>query len=218
MVSFLKQYCSPEWVEFIDAHKSEIVFKTNETIFGEGDNAKGLYILKNGKVKVVTKETDNKQRIIRLAASGDILGHRGFGGDWKYPISAITLTPTTVTFIPLKAFNVLVKTNVTFTYQLMMFFAEELRRSEEKITSAPVKTRLAKAILLNHAVFGETENEPGLLSFTLSRKDFASKSGTTYETVIRVFSELNKLEVIKIEGKNIRILDIKALEKIAKGT
>lgn len=217
MDSFLKQYCSEEWIEFIDSYKSEIKFGADETIFKEGEAAQGLYIIKDGKVKVVTKETDNKQRLIRLAANGDILGHRGFGGDWKYPISAITLTPTIVTFIPLKAFNVLAKSNVTFTYQLMMFFAEELRQSEEKITSAPVKTRLAKALLLNYKVFGEAENEPGLLSFTLSRKDFASKSGTTYETVIRVFSDLNKSGIIKIEGKDIRIVDMEGLEAVAEG-
>jgi len=39
---------------------------------------------------------------------------------------------TVITYIPLAIFNQVAKANAEFTYQLMMFFAEELRQSEEK--------------------------------------------------------------------------------------
>lgn len=215
MDSFLKQYCSKEWQDFVEFHKTEFEFDAGESIFKEGDKTKGLFIVNQGKVKVVTTDAEGKEVLIRLAADGHILGHRGFGGDLTYPISAICFVKTKVTFIPLNVFQVVAKSNVDFTYNLMMFYAEELRRSEEKIMQLPVKNRVSKSILLNYQVFGYDEDDDGRLSYTLSRKDIASKSGTTYETVIRVLSDLNKSGIIKIEGKAIRILNLEELIRLA---
>jgi len=215
MESFLKQYCSKEWQEFVSFHKKQITVNANDFIFKEGDPTEGLYIVNKGRVKVVSKDLEEKEVLIRLASDGDILGHRGFGGDWTYPISAITFEKTQISFIPIDVFNTLAKANTEFTYQLMMFFAEELRRSEEKILQLPVKNRVAKAIWMNQKVFGFDKDEPNKLSFTLSRKDFASKSLTTYESVIRVLSDLNKEKVIKIVGKSIYIDDLDKLKAIS---
>lgn len=216
MDSFLKQYCSPEWQEFVDYHKKQRTVEAGAFIFKEQEPTEGLYIINEGKVKVISKESDGKETLIRLAADGDILGHRGFGGDWTYPISAVAYVETVITFLPINIFNTLAKSNVDFTYHLMMFFAEELRRSEEKIMQIPVKNRMARAILNNYKVFGGTKKDPLKLSYTLSRKDYASKAGTTYETVIRVLSDLNKEKIISIEGKSIRILDLEKLTQLSK--
>lgn len=216
MDSFLKQYCTAEWQQFVNFHKSSITFEANSLIFNEGDEVKGLYIVKEGKVKVFSTEADGKENIIRLAADGEIIGHRGFGGNWKYPVSAKTYMKTTMTFIPINVFNTIAKTNIEFTYQLMMFFAEELRSSEERNTLVPVKNRIAKAILLNFKAFGADEKDPLKISYTISRKDYASKVSTTYETVIRVLSELNKDKVIELQGKSIRILNLKELNLLSK--
>ncbi|MBV6484025.1 MAG: Transcriptional activator protein Anr [Flavobacteriales bacterium] len=215
MDSFLKQHCSKEWQQFVDFHKIIFEFEANSYIFKEGEPVKGLFIVNNGKVKIFSTAEDKKEIIIRLAADGSVIGHRGFGGDWNYPVSAFSYTKTKVTFIPIDIFNILARANTEFTYQLMMFFAEELRHSEEKNNLVPVKNKIAQAILMNFNVFGPDAKDPLKLSFTISRKDYAAIVNTTYETVIRVLSELNKEKVIELEAKSIRISDYKKLVSIA---
>ena len=215
MDSFLKQYCSPEWQEFVEFHKIVKEFEEDDLIFNEGDPVNGLYIVNAGKVKVYTTETDGKENIIRLAADGEVVGHRGFGGDWVYPVSAKTYEKTITTFIPLNVFNTVAKANAEFTYHLMMFFAEELRYSEQKMMQIPVKNRIAKAILMNYNVFGADPKDIAKISYTISRKDYASKVNTPYETVIRVLSDLNKEKIIKLDGKSIRILNFDGLTQLS---
>lgn len=215
MESLIKLCCRKECIEYVDFHRTTHRFSSGDSIFVEGQKVEGLYIIKAGKAKVFTSELDGKQRAVRLAADNDILGHRGFGGDWTYPVSAVALVDSEVDHIPLNVLNVLMMTNSEFTYQLMMFFAEELRRSEEKNMFLPVKSRIAKAILWNYEAFNFVEGHPGKLSFTLARKDFASYAETTYESVVRVLSELNKNQVIQLEGKEIVIKNLKQLRKIA---
>ncbi|NCP45392.1 MAG: winged helix-turn-helix domain-containing protein, partial [Flavobacteriales bacterium] len=91
----------------------------------------------------------------------------------------------------------------------------ELRQSEEKNNLIPVKNRVAKAILINYSVFGSDPKDSLKLSYTISRKDFASKANTTYETVIRVLGELNKENIIQLQSKFIRIIDLQRLRDIS---
>lgn len=214
---FLSKYCTEEWCEFAVSFCEKISFKPGEIIFKSGDEAKGLFFIQKGKVKITTNNNLDSERIIRLAADGDIIGHRGFGRSWVYTISAVALEKTELNFIPLRIFNYLVKANPEFAYFMMMFFAEELRDSEHLASQLPIKNVIASVLYNNYKVFGLEKGSSTKLSYTLSRKDIASQAGTRYETVVRVLTELNKEKIINIEGKNIHILDIGLLEKIKNG-
>lgn len=216
MKTFLEKHCNKEWLSFINHHKQILTYEKGEQIFDAGEETKGLFIIESGKVKITYKQFDGSQRVIRLATTGDVLGHRGFGGNWTYPISAVVLEKTQVSFIPVGALNTIMKSNSTFTYNLLMFFAEELRKSEANIKQYPVKILVARALLDNYKVFGLEENSPTKLNYTLSRKDIASKAGTTYETTIRTLTEFKKTGIINLEGKDIHIMDIDKLRSFAR--
>jgi CRP/FNR family transcriptional regulator len=216
MESFLDKYCSIEWKEFIASKKLILTFKKNEIIFNAGEKTKGLFFIDSGKVKVTYKQFDGSDRVIRLATKGDVLGHRGFGGNWTYPISAVALVDTKINFMTIDTFNVLAKINPNFTFHLMMFFAEELRKSEAKIKHYPVKILVARALFENYKTFGFESENSTKLSYTLSRKDIASKAGTTYETVVRTLADFTKKGIIKLEGKSIHINAVDKLREIAR--
>jgi CRP/FNR family transcriptional regulator len=217
MGTIFDKYCSKEWLEFINFHKKIQSYPAKGIIFKEGDLTQGFFTIRHGKVKVVSEEPDNRQRLIRIAADDDIIGHRGFFGNWKYPVSAIALTPTQVSFLPTEIFVQVVKANSELSYRLIEFFADELRLSEEKHILMPVKNKLAKAILMNYNVFGFENEKSKKLSYTLSRQDFADYIGTTYETIIRELSNLNQSGAIKSDGKSIIIKNMKLLQKLAMG-
>lgn len=217
MKGIIGEYCSKEWQDFIKFHCVSKSYKPGETIFRIGDTTEGIFFINEGKVKISTSNANNTERIIRLAADGDILGHRGFGGSWKYSITATTFTDTTVNFLPIDIFNQAVKANPEFGFFMMMFFAEELRSSERLAKQLPVKNLVASSLYANFNAFGFEEGSDTKLSYTLSRKDIANKAGTTYESVVRSLAELNKEAIIKIEGKSIHILCLDCLKKMSSG-
>lgn len=181
-------------------------------LFTEGSQVTGIYFIYKGTFKVHKKWTDDKELIVRVAKNGAILGHRGLGNDIYYPVSATALEPSEVCFIDLDFFQSTLKVNYQFLYELMMFFAGELKESEKKMRNLahmPVKGRIAQALLNFHAKFGT--NEEGFIDLTLSRQDLASYTGTTYETVFRIMSELVQEGSLELSGKNIRVLDTEKL-------
>jgi CRP/FNR family transcriptional regulator len=176
-------------------------------LFVEGEPVTGIYFVYSGKVKVHKKWGD-KELIVRFASQGAIVGHRGLGNNTIYPVSATAIEPVTVCFINLDFFYTSLKVNHDFTYELMMFFAEELQVSERKMRNLAhmtVKGRVAQALLTLKEKFGVTEE--GFVDIVLSRQDLASFAGTTYETVFRVMTEFMEENVITISGKSIKIVD-----------
>ncbi|MCG3165412.1 MAG: Transcriptional activator protein Anr [Bacteroidia bacterium] len=213
--NILYKYCSKEWHPIINNTIQFYNFKKNETIFSERDPVKGIYIINSGKVKVFSKFRKDKIRIHRLAGEGKILGHRGFSTT-NYPVSAVTLIPTTVSFISNEIFVTLIRANPDFSIYLINFFAEQLRQSEDRMKSlmlSDVKHKIADILFILIDSFGFDGKESNKLSYCLSRKDFAAMAGITYETTVRTLAYFQRRKLIKIEGKSIRIINPVGLKK-----
>ena len=198
---FFCKLCLPEWLPAIHTNRQTFHIRKGERLFEEGDRVTGIYFVYAGKVKVHKKWGD-KELIVRFADQGAIVGHRGLGSDTRFPVSATAIEPSTVCFIDLAFFLTSLRVNLEFTYQLMMFFADELRVSERKMRNLahmPVKGRVAQALITLNDRFGIT-NE-GFLDIVLSRQDLASFAGTTYETVFRIMNELINDHKIAVSGK-----------------
>lgn len=98
-----------------------------------------------------------------------------------------------------------------FTYALMLFYADELNKSENnirKIAHMNVRERVIDLLLYIHRKFGQVN---GLIDIELSRKEIADFAGTTEEQAIRILSSLKKETLIKTVGKRIGILAIPEL-------
>ena len=204
----------PEWSPAIDANRKNYHFNKGELLFREGEKIKGMYFIYSGKVKVHKKWDSEKELIVRFAGSGDILGHRGLGKDIHYPVSATALEPVTVCFIDLAFFLTSLKVNHDLTFQLMLFFAEELQESEKKMRNMahmPVKGRVAHALLKLKDKYGLTQE--GYVDITITKQDIASFAGTTYETVFRIMNELAEDKIIDTRGKTFCILNVEGLIK-----
>ena len=211
---FLKS-CSPEWIEKLEAHKTEISYEKGQFVFNAGEFVNGLYFIKSGKIKVVSNGLNDKEHIVRLATDGHILGHRGFGGE-TYPISAIAMNNSVVCFVDNATISEAFFQNPHFTVKLMLFYSQELRGIEARMTylaQMTVRDRVAFALLYLKDVFGYA---PGgkILNVTISRADIASICGTNVEQVIRNLSDFEREKLVAKEGKKIKLTNEAGLREM----
>jgi CRP-like cAMP-binding protein len=205
--------CHKEWISAIAAHRTNFKVNKGEIIFTEGEEVKGIYFVYEGTVKV-HKHWGDKELILRFAKKGNIIGHRGLGKDLVYPVSGTAIEPATVCFVDLNFFQASLKVNHDFLYELMQFFAAELKESERNMRNLAhmsVKGRVIQALLTLEEKFGVTPD--GFINITTSRQDLASFAGTTYETVFRVLNELESQKIIFRSEKKISILNKELLIK-----
>lgn len=215
---FVKEYCYPEWYYLINMEKTSFEIREGERVLEEGQPVSGIYFIYRGKVKVHKKWGGDKEYIVRLAKSGEVLGHRGYGGKLFYPISATALEDSVLCFFDNNFFFKLLKTNHEFTYRLLMFYAEELRRAEirmRNLAHMSVKGRIADSLLMIKDAYGLDETGE-FLNLKLTRKNLANIAGTTYETVIRTLHKFSEEDAIKVNGKKIGVLNEPALRQLCK--
>ncbi|MGB5419853.1 Crp/Fnr family transcriptional regulator [Algibacter sp.] len=172
----------------------------------------GLYFIKSGTVKVFRTGINGREQIVRFAKPCEIVGHRGFGTQEYYSIGAIALQDTELYYFSKEYLQEALLKNPKFAYEMMLFYANELNRSENKVKSISqmtVRERVIDTILYIHRKFGDLR---GYINLPLSRKEYADYAGTTEEQVIRVFSTLKKEGLISTKGKKISISNITDLK------
>jgi CRP-like cAMP-binding protein len=213
---FMCRNCITEWHPAIAANRINRRFNKGEIIFKEGDPVEGIYFAYSGVVKVYKQWDENKELILRFAKDGAIFGHRGIGTELTYPISAAALEPVVVCFVDMKFFESTLRVNSELTFQLVNFFALELRKSDQRmrdLAHMSVKGRVADALIKLTEQFGLDES--GFINLKLSRQDLASYAGATYETVFRMINELVNEQLISVSGKNIAITNRATLAELA---
>jgi CRP/FNR family transcriptional regulator len=210
---FLCKHCLPQWKNLIALKRSTLFFKKGKKIFREGEAVRGIFFIYEGSVKVSTNWGEQKELILRFAKGGDVLGHRGLGGDRLYPITATALEDCKVCFIENDFLETSLIANASLTYQLMQEYAHELQKAEKRmrdLVHMEVKERIVLALFEISKAFGTGEDE--FIALAITRQDIASYAGTSYETVFKFFTELSNKNILTTSGKSIKINDAAALQ------
>jgi len=186
--------------------------KKGQQFIIEGAPVNGLFFIKKGTVKVFRTGINGREQIVRFAKDCEIIGHRGFGTQEYYSIGAIALQDTELYYFSKEYLQKILLENPSITYDMMLFYANELNRSENKVKSISqmtVRERVIDTLLYIYRKFG---NLRGFLNLPLSRKEYADYAGTTEEQVIRIFSTLKKEGLITAKGKKIGINNVQNLK------
>ncbi len=215
---FTNIFCNPayDYANEINEEKICTRYKKGETIFKENTNAHGVYCVNTGKLKLSKMGDDGKEQIVRLVKPGDPMGYRSLLSGDRYNASAIALEDSNVCFISKDLFLSILQKDSILSMEMMKMLSDDLRKAENKIThlaQKPVRERMAEALLFIKETYGyEADGKTIDASFT--REEIANIVGTATETAIRLLSEFNKDEIIKLKGKKIEILNLEKLVRV----
>jgi len=210
------RYLNPDEVDMINFEKEFRQFKRGEILYTEGSRISGFYCIHTGIIKVFKTGFDGKEQIIRFAKPGDIIAYRSVLSNEVACTSAKVIEDCQVCFIPSEILITLVKSNSTYALELLKLACHELGEANSFITDIAQKTvreRLAEILLLLVHDFGlDSQN---FLQISLTREELANIVGTATESVIRLLSEFKDDRLVELNGRKIRVLNIKGLEKIS---
>jgi CRP/FNR family transcriptional regulator, polysaccharide utilization system transcription regulator len=197
--------------------KSCTVYKKGDTLFREGGHPFGVYCINAGKIKLSLTGEEGKEQIVRLAKPGDVLGYRAALSGERYAATAVALENSNVCFIPKEQFLKALKGDGNLSFETMKLLSHQLREADLKIAQLaqkPVRERLAECLLFLKETYG-FEPETNCIAVQLSREDISSLVGTATETAIRLLGEFNREGIIELQGKKIKIQNLRALTQMA---
>jgi CRP/FNR family transcriptional regulator len=211
-------FCSlnTDQLKELDDHKTGALYKKGEIIFKQGGFSRGLFCVYEGKVKLSRTGPSGKEQIIRFASAGDIMGYNAMLSKLPLSASAHVLEDAVVCFVPAKQFFEFIRSEPNFSLKLLELTAKNWGNASRLITDMAQKTtkqRLAEMLLWLKETFGLDQGN--CIDVQLSREEIASMVGAATEAVIRLLSELKKEKLIVLEGKKIKLLDIRGLVVLA---
>lgn len=202
-------------VKDLDAIKFSSAYPEGAVLFIERQPTRGVYILCEGQVKLSISSSEGKRVILRIAKAGEVLGLVSGLAGTPHEVTAETLRPSQVAFIPRDAFlrfiakhpeaYPIIASQLAGQYQV----ACEQVRNLGLSTSAPEK--LAK-FLLDFAVGGQHTKEGTRVKLPLTHEEIAEFIGTTRETVTRTLSEFKSQHLVELRGSTLLIENQEALE------
>ncbi len=206
-----------EELNFLSQHNACLQVKKNEIIYKEGERPTGLICLSEGKVKVYKEGFGGREQIVRLAKPVGFIGYRALFADENYLASAMAIENSVICVIEKDAFFEVMRKNPNLSLQIIKSLATELGFSNSRcvtLTQKHVRGRLAESLLVLLDTYG-FEEDGKTISAYLSREDLASLSNMTNSNAIRTLRQFEQEQVISIEGRKIKILNLAKLERIS---
>jgi len=181
-------------------------------LFAEGEQARGVYILRSGRAAVTISSSEGRVVLLRMAQAGDVLGLNSTLGNCSYDTTVKALEPCRTDFISRMELIELMQQSSAGTYAILRILSQELTeltdRAKLLLLPKTVSGRLARLLL-------EWSKENGSrLDRILTHEEVAQMICTSRETVTRLLATLSKQQVISVTSDSIWIRDRLALEKI----
>lgn len=193
-------------------------YKKGQIIFYQGNPPFGLYCISQGKIKITKTDPDGKVSIVRLAGSGDVLGHRSLFSNENYSATATAMEDTIVCFLDKMYIHEAIQDQPSIALNIIQQLSREVGAAEQRNASMfqkDVRERMAELFLILQKNYGIKEEGRTKIDIKLTREELASMIGTASETVIRFISEFKKEGLIEQEGKIIYVVDEEKLLKFA---
>jgi len=198
---------------FTDRHK-EFTFPKGEVVYLEGSNSNYLYFVNKGVVKCHKLDEQGKELTTALYSENDLFGYTSFSHNIPYRETATAIQDTELVGITKTEFRELLDNNHKLSLELIELLTDDVTDVKDQLINmaySSVQKKTAATILK----FVEKLNTDSDQHIRISRNDLASVAGVATETLIRTMSAFKKQGLIDIEGRNIKILDIKKLQQVS---
>ncbi len=202
-----------ELKNFFDDNGEPTSFLQGSTIYQEGTYSHKIYLILKGVVKCHTMDEDGKELITSLYRADDFLGFTSFIENIPYQESATAIEDVELAGISKENLKQVLEKNHNISLELMELLTGNIKDIKQQLLQmaySSVRKKTAQTLLQFAEIMNKKTEDP----IKISRNDLASVAGIATESLIRTLSGFKKEGLIDIEGRNIRIKELKALQYI----
>ncbi len=209
-------HLGPKALKELNAIRQTSVYPKGAVLFVEGQTVDGLFVLCSGKVKITASHPQGRSIILRVAGPGELLGLSATIAGHVYEVSAETLEPVQVNYLPRATFLQFVERHGEVAMQIARHASLELRRAYSQVTRialAPTTRAKLAGLLLE---WSEANGEPGgqgiRFQLPLTQQEIGEIIGSSRETVSRALNEFRRKGLIRVKGTSITLSDPQKLK------
>ena len=219
----LHELCIPnsltsEEVEQIDnIVKRSKPLQRGEHLYSAGQPFTSLYAVRSGSLKVYSLNDEGEEQVIAFYLPGEIMGMDAIATR-EFTSSAKALETSSVCEIPYDSLEDLSADLRSLMSHMYKLLSRELRSDQELqmlLAKNTAEERIG-AFLMNLSLrYEQRRLSPTRFRLPMARSDIGNYLGLAVETVSRIFTRLQTNGILKVEGKEVEILDKESLCQVA---
>ncbi len=216
----LRGFCLPVSLDFKEVELLDAIItrsrplKPGEHMFRQGDAFSSLFAIHSGCVKTYSLSDNGDEQITGFSLPSELVGLSGIDTG-QYPVGAVAIETSSICEIPYSHFNELSNKMGSLKTQLVNTLSKEIRndlRIQLLLGNKNATERVSDFLLdlvARPKLRGYATN---FICLPMSRNEIANYLGLAVETVSRILSRLQKSGLIKVNGREIEIIDAASLK------
>lgn len=202
-------------IAFLGQHAVPRHFGPGETVFGEGEPCTGLYVVEFGHVRIFKSSPGGREHVLSIEGPGSSVAELPVFDGGSYPASVSAIDDATLLFVSKQDFQSLCLGHPQVALKVLRVVGARLRRLVgiiEELSFTTVRHRLAAFLVRLAKASGECSAQGVEITLPANNQELASQIGTVRELISRNLSRFQAEGMIKIDGRNVLITDLKTLE------
>jgi len=190
-------------------------FSAGEIVFGEAEACSGLYVVESGHVRIFKSSAGGREQVLSIEGPGSSVAELPVFDGGNYPASVSAIDNATLLFVSKQDFQALCLAHPQVALKVLRVVGARLRRLVgiiEELSFTTVRHRLAAFLVRLAKTSGKRSTEGVEITLPTTNQELASQIGTVRELVSRNLSRFQAEGMLKVDGRNVVIIDLKALE------
>ena len=189
-------------------------------LFVEGAPAEAIYVVRHGGFKAVKTHSDGYEQVLDFAARGELLGGEVLSRP-LHSVGAVALEDSSAWVLPLRELNALRQAVPAFNVALQRTLSRQLLHAGEMadlMSAVAAEVRVARFLIHQSARMAARGQSSRRLLLRMSRRDIGSYLGLAHETISRTLTLLARWGCVRVNNREIDILDPDMLGACARST
>lgn len=218
----LNELCLPIALNKSEIHQLDAIvernrpYKKGDHLYRQSDEFKSVYAVRSGSFKSYFLSDNGQGRVTGFFLPGEIIGMDGIASR-KYANSTTALEHSSICEIPFSQLERLSQELPNLQHHFFAIMGNEIAKDQQihtLLSSYTAEERTASFLLSLSSRYAHVSLSPTRFLLPMTRSDIGEYLGLTVETVSRIFTGLQRKELISVNNREIELLDIKSLKEI----
>lgn len=214
-VNLFNMFC-PHKTAAMPGNHSFHEFKKDEFIYFPDDQAKNIYLIAEGRVKIGHYLDDGKEVVNAILTKGEIFGELALAGEQHRSDYAQAMdNNTSLCALSVDDMQALMLHDKELSFKILKLIGLRLKKLERKLELLVYKdarTRIIEFLKDAASWKGKKVGFETMIPTKLTHKDIAALTGTSRQTVTTILNELKEQNLINFDRRKILIRDIEKLK------
>jgi CRP/FNR family transcriptional regulator len=209
------QMLSSEEVELVRASKTQVLFRKDDNLTKQGAFASYVLFIINGLAKQYLEGDGTKNYNLRIIRPGEFIGLSAVFTKNTFNYSSIALTDCQIFLVEKETIAKIIKQNGMFGFNIIKRYCEQnadLFNTVRSLMYKQMNGRLADTLLYIESLKSENVE----IFQLLSRKEIADFAGISTESAVKLLKTFEKDGLIKLNDKDIKLVNYSALVEISR--